>query len=108
MQYVQRYNLKPNKAGEYQEWLAKNATLLANEAPEGWTYLGTWFTVREFGRYDCESRWELTDYSALGSGFGSEAYQKAWLQAAELFDLSEHGDTALMKSAADVMIMKGV
>ena len=108
MQYVTRYSLKPAKAGAFRQWLSDNATLLAKEAPEGWTYLGTWFTVRGLGRYDCESRWELTDYSALGAGFGTEAYQNAVLAFLEFVDTSIPGEATLMKSTTDIAIPKGM
>lgn len=107
MQYVQRYNLKPGKAGEYRQWLAEHAALLAKEAPPGWTYLGTWFTVHGLGQHQCETRWELTDYSALNPNFGTEAYQAAWLKIMDWFDPAQHGDTTLMKSAAEIAIQKG-
>lgn len=107
MQYVQRFNLKPGKAGAFQQWLSDNSRLLAEGAPEGWTYVGTWFTVRNFGQYDCEVRWELADYDALGSGFGTEALQMAWLESWDLIDWSQRGETYLMKSASDVQVMPG-
>jgi hypothetical protein len=107
MQYNQRYSLILYKGGEFRQWLANNATLLAKNAPEGWTYLGTWFTVRGFGKHDCETRWELTDYNALGADFGTEAFQKAMLEWFDFVELSIPGDTALMKSATDVDILKG-
>jgi hypothetical protein len=72
-----------------------------------WTYVGTWFTVRGFGQYDCEVRWELADYAALGSGFGTEAFQQAMLEAQEYIDSSRGGETYLMKSAADIRMQKG-
>jgi hypothetical protein len=107
MQYIQRANLKPFKAAAFQQWLLDNASLLAEHAPEGWTYVGTWFTVRGFGQYDCEVRWELADYAALGSGFGTEAFQQAMLEAQEYIDSSRGGETYLMKSAADIRMQQG-
>ncbi len=106
MQYVERYNLKPNKAGAYREWLQQHEEMLTKEGPEGWKYLGTWFTVRGFGQHDCETRWELPDYSALGAGFGSEALQAAWAEIMDWFETAQYSAT-LMKSAAEVLIQKG-
>jgi hypothetical protein len=106
MQYIERYNLQPTKAGAYREWLLKHEELLAKEGPEGWKYLGTWFTVRGFGQHECETRWELADYSALGAGFGSQAYQDAWAEIMDWFDPAQYR-AMLMKNAADVAIQKG-
>jgi hypothetical protein len=62
MQYVFRYSIKPDRCGEYQQWLEANTNGGTQNA--GWTYLGTWFDLMGFGQYDYESRWEL---NALGS-----------------------------------------
>jgi hypothetical protein len=106
MQYIQRFNLKPRKSGEFRDWLKTNDQLLRNGQPEGWTYLGTWFTVRNFGHYDCEMRYELQEYAALGANFGSEALQKAFLDIMDWF-AETPGETTLMKSAEEVIIMEG-
>ncbi len=103
MQYIQRYSLKQNQAAPYRQWLLQDAGEATKGAPAGWVYLGTWFTVRGFGHYDCETRWELADYSALGAGAGSEAFEKALQQAAEFIDFSRGGETCLMKSAEDLV-----
>lgn len=104
MQYVQRFSLNPSKWGECRQWFSDNAVLLAKEAPEGWTYLGTWFTVRGLGRYDCEVRWELTDYSALPS-FGTDAFEAAVVAALlEFINSSIPIETTLMKSSTDVRL----
>jgi hypothetical protein len=107
MQYIQRASLKVHQAGKYQQWLVENEPLIAQNAPAGWTYVGTWFTVRGFGRYDCEVRWELDDYAALGSDFGNEVFQKAMMEGFEFFDPAQGGETYLMKSAGDIHIMQG-
>lgn len=59
MQQIYRYHLRPGKAEAYQNWLKKNDRTFRESAPEGQTYLGTGFTVQEFGVYEAESRWEL-------------------------------------------------
>jgi hypothetical protein len=65
------------------------------------------FTVRGFGQFDCEIRWELADYAALESGFGAATFQQALLETQEYIDSSGGGETYLMKSAADVLVQKG-
>jgi len=106
MQYINRFNVLPHKSEAFRECLKKNDKLLHEGMPEGWQYLGTWCTVRNFGRYDCEMRFELDDYAALGADFGSDALQQAWL---EIFDFiaPNQGETYLMKSSEDIIIMKG-
>jgi hypothetical protein len=106
MQYIQRFNVLPHKSEAFRDWLKANDKMLRNEQPKGWRYLGAWFTVHGFGQYDCEIRYEIDDYASLGAGFGSETLQKAW---GEIFDAlaPNQGETVLMKSAGEVMIMKG-
>jgi hypothetical protein len=107
MQYISRYQLKPLKGTEFQEWLLENESLIAENSPEGWSYLGTWFTVRGFGKFDCETRYEIDDYGALGAGFGNETYQRLMREWMEFADMTQTGETYLMKSIADVRIMQG-
>ena len=106
MQYINRFNVLPHKSEAFRDWLKKNDKLLHEGMPEGWQYLGTWFTVRGFGRYDCEMRYELDDYATLGGDFGSDALQLAWLEILDSFAPNQ-GETYLMKSAEDILIMKG-
>ncbi len=108
MQYIQRYNLKRGKAGEARDWLLEHAQALADNAPEGWTYLGTWITCRGFGQFNCETRWELKDYAALGGDFGNETFQKLALEWwMDYTDPTRGGERYLMKSVADIAIMDG-
>jgi hypothetical protein len=106
MQYINRFNVLPHKSEEFRDWLQKNDKLLHHGNPQGWKYLGAWFTVRNFGRYDCEMRWELDDYAALGEGFGSDALQQAWREIFDAFAPNQ-GETYLMKSSEEVFIMEG-
>jgi hypothetical protein len=106
MQYIQRFSLKPHKAGEFRDWLKKNDQTLREGQPKGWTYLGTWFTVLGFGHYDVEMRYELQDYAVMGTGFGSEALQKAFVEVMDMGS-DEPMETYLMKSAEEVRIMEG-
>jgi hypothetical protein len=106
MQYIMRYHLKPLKAPEFQKWLLENEPLIAENEREGWTYLGTWFTVRGLGRYGCETRWELDDYAALGAGWGNETTQRLTREWIEFVDQSRDGETYLMKSTSDVSVFE--
>lgn len=107
MQYVTRYHLKPNTSFAYRQWILANRNTIVDNAPEGWKYLGTWFTVRSFGRFQCVDRWEIEDYSALGAGFGNEVFQNLYREAMEkYFDLSRDAEAQLLKSAEDVSIFE--
>jgi hypothetical protein len=107
MQRIDRYYLKPGKAEAYLGWLKKNDQVFRDHAPEGQTYLGTWFTVQGFGDYDVESRWELEDYAALGGGFGDHEFQAAMNEWDEYADTSRPQQSVLMKSEDDVRILEG-
>lgn len=100
MEYIVRYSLKPQKSGEYRQWLLDNEARLKSAVPEGWTYLGTYFTVRGFGNNHCETRWELKNYGALDSR--SEAQDQL---SREIFEFI-HDDIpltgTLLKSASEV------
>ena len=106
MQYVIRYQLGPKQSAAYRSWVLENESALRENAPEGWTYLGTWFTVRGFGHYDCESRWELDGYDSLGAGWGNETYQGLMKEWMEFIDQSRTGETYLMKSASEVSVFE--
>jgi hypothetical protein len=63
--YVLRYNLRSGAAAEYAQWLADRANVRSQQA--GWTYVGTFFDVMGFGRYDYETRWELNDHGSVST-----------------------------------------
>lgn len=77
MEIAYRFNIKEKKAGEYIQHIIDNERILREQAPEGWTYRGTFFTVQGLGEYDCEQRWELDSYAHLGTGWG---HDEAWDQ----------------------------
>jgi hypothetical protein len=108
MEYVYRHSIKPGKAVEYRDWLAKNHQIMKDHASEGWSYLGTWFDVRGFGSHDAESRWEIDDYSALGAGFGDEEMMTLLGEFfSEFVDHTHKPEAVLLKSASDVQIAAG-
>ncbi len=107
MQYIVRYDVAPNQAAEFKQWLLDNDQALRDHQPDGWEYLGTWFTVMGFGRHHVESRFEVADYADLGSGFGDEELQKLQLEWFDFVEAGIPGETYLMKSATDVQVMAG-
>ncbi len=109
MQYIMRFNPLPKKAGAFREWLQKNAAGIGENQAEGWKYLGTWFTVRGFGKFTCETRWELTDYAALGADDpGNETAEKLNQEWYDFVDLAGAFEVCLMKSDADILIAPGL
>jgi hypothetical protein len=103
-----RFRIKPGKMGAFVEWTKKQEAD-PPQAPEGWTYKGTYFVVQGFGDFDVEARWELTDYSALGPGdTGSQEWQESNKEFfAEFYDDRFPTQQALMKSADDVYVPEG-
>jgi hypothetical protein len=83
----------------------ENETAFAESTPEGWTYLGTWGIVYQFGQYDFETRYELDDYASLGVGFGSEAQQRLMIEWMEFVDQARPGESCLMKRVSDLTIL---
>ena len=61
--YVLRYNLRPDAAAEYKQWLAEHTGARSEQA--GWTYVGTFFDVMGIDGYDYESRWELNGHGSV-------------------------------------------
>ncbi len=106
MQHISRYDVKPNRAGEYQQWLQKNEGAIRDNSVEGWEYVGTWFTVQGFGSYQAETRWEVADYAALGAGWGNDEFVRLYKEWFEFLDDRRPAETYLMKSAADVAILE--
>lgn len=107
MEYVLRYDVKPRSSTEFRQWLADNEENMARHAPEGWTYLGTWFTVRSFGDYTNETRWHIDDYSALGSGFGDSENVEMLQEWMELIDRNRPFQAVLYKDTSEVEILPG-
>jgi hypothetical protein len=108
MQYIVRFYVLPGKANDMKAWLEENEAAYAQNAPEGWTYLGTWGSVRFFGVYDFESRWELEDYATLGEGWGNETFQRLQQEWLEFIDQARPMRADLMKSVSVINIFPGM
>ncbi len=104
MEYIVRFRLKPKKAGEFRQCLLDNHAKLETAIPEGWKYLGTYFTVRGFGDHQCESRWEIANYGALDHSFTDPIHR----EVSEFIDESYPMTSTLLKSVADVREMSRV
>ena len=107
MEYVLRYDVKPERATEFRAWITENEGDLAAHAADGWTYRGTYFTVRGFGDYSNETRWQIDDYAALGAGFGDENNVRLTREWMDYVDQTRPFQATLYKSAGDVVILPG-
>jgi len=65
MLYFQNFNIKENKATEFQKFIKNNEKTFTEHAPKGWKYMGTYFYVLGFGPYVAATLWECTDYADL-------------------------------------------
>ena len=63
MLWIINFNLKENKMKEYQKFIKENEKTLAEHAPKGWKYMGTYFYVLGFGPYHAAVIWECSDYA---------------------------------------------
>jgi len=62
---IYNFNVKEHKVKELQKFVQENQKTLAEHAPKGWKYLGTYFYVMGFGSYHGAVLWEITDYADL-------------------------------------------
>jgi hypothetical protein len=107
MQYVLRYDIEPGRNAEFRDWVRTNHAALQEHAAEGWHYVGTYFTVRSFGDYSVESRWDLDDYGALGSGWGDETGVRLTTEWFGFVDQRRPFQAGLYKDANEVDVLPG-
>ncbi len=107
MEIIYQFNLKEGKTGEYVEFVAKNEQKLKELSPEGWTYLGTFFTVQALGEYDVQQRWDIADYDSLGKSWGfDETYDRLIVEGISYIKDAEVRAT-VVKSADEVKTLSG-
>lgn len=108
VQIIFRGSLREKKASAYREWEMKNRKALQSHAPKGWTYAGTYFTVYGIGKYDVESRWDLSSYAALDAARSheDETWNRLNVETSEYFEPTIPGETSIMRSAEDVKILE--
>ncbi|MGI9609471.1 MAG: hypothetical protein ACR2NL_04165 [Acidimicrobiia bacterium] len=107
MQYIFRYHIHPGRSEEFVAWLGDNEATMAQHTPDGWSYVGTWFTVRGFGSYAAESRWDIANYAALDVGWGDEVHLGLLQDFMAFTDQSRPSEAALMKSTSQVITLPG-
>lgn len=110
MYYVTSYNLKENKASEYQQWLQSDEAkelFTAVEQETGWRYIETYWAIMGFGDYDCEDWWEVPDWSNFDTIRGSEASDRLFARFNELnfSDSSGPSSTRMLRTNSDVRVV---
>jgi len=63
MLFIVNYNIKEHKNTEFKKFIKENEKALAEHAPKGWKYMGTYFYVLGFGPYQAAAFWECSDYA---------------------------------------------
>ncbi len=105
MQITYRYNIKEGRAGEYAKLVIDSEQMLRDKSADGWTYVGTFFTVQGLGEFDVEQRWEIADYANLGNAWGHDAEFDALIaKALDFFD--GRVNTTVAKTADEVVILE--
>ncbi len=103
MEYIIRFDLKEGKARAFVQWLKDNREAFESSSPEGWSYGGTFFVVRSFGDYTCETRWNLSHYGAMDATNppGFEHLVDEWTD----FAATNSVRAALLKGVDEVIMM---
>lgn len=108
LEYVYRFSVRPGRMGEFLAFLDKHEPGFDEHGADDWHYQGSRFVVRGFGSYDCEMRWTIDDYSALGSGFGDEENVKMLAEFfGEFVDHTNRPEAVLMKTRDVLSIAEG-
>ncbi len=102
---VFNFNLKQYKATEYQKWIKENEKSMAEHAPKGWKYMGTYFYVLGFGPYTGATFWEISDYADFDSLRNHD--DPIWIKLLEQsieFGTPEPTPSWLLREAGDTII----
>jgi hypothetical protein len=63
MLWIQNFNIKENRMRELQKFVKENEKTMAEHAPKGWKYMGTYFYALLLGSYTGASFWECSIYA---------------------------------------------
>jgi len=80
MLYIMNFNLKEYRHTEFQKFIKENEKTLAEHAPKGWKYMGTYFYVLGFGPHNAAQFWECSDYADFDTARKHEDYDPTWLE----------------------------
>ena len=73
-QKIVHFNVKEGQNNAFREWILKHQDAFAKSLPDGWKYLGCYFTVFHMGRREWQIRYEI---DALAAYDTLRAYQNA-------------------------------
>lgn len=105
MFYVGSHDLKEGRILEFQGWLKRNSKKLADHAPPGWRYRGTYMAVLGFGTHDVTTVWELKDYADFDKLRTHEDPVWARLVAEEAgFHVQGSGQSVLLRAVGDTLV----
>jgi hypothetical protein len=101
------YFLKPEKAGEYKNWLnSKEAKTIAKaiEKETGFKYLATYFPILGLGEYDVEDWMAAPDWASADKIRGSKGWARWTEKTWGMVDQSRTFRTRVMRTATDVKV----
>lgn len=104
MQLVMRNNVKDDGISAFIEWVKANRQAMEDNAPEGWSYAGTFVTVYGMGTHEIEVRWDLDGYGALEPGNSNEAWNDLVKESQQFFT-GGTGQSSLVKGVDDVVVI---
>lgn len=107
MLYITGGDLKEGRAGEFKEWVQENEEALAESAPDGWTYRGSYFAVHNMGPFDAGVMWEIEKYGDLDTAREhDDETQENLIREAQDFLMSGSGETIILREAGDTHIVE--
>jgi len=105
MLWIMNFNLKEYKLKEFQKFIKENEKTIAEHAPKGWKYMGTYFYVLGFGPYHAATLWECSDYADFDTyrNHDDPTWLKLMKQSME-FGTPEPTPAWLLREAGDTKI----
>ena len=105
MLWIINFNLKEYKTKEYQKFIKGNEKTIAEHAPKGWKYMGTYFYVLGFGPHTAAQFWEFSDYADFDilRNHDDPTWLKLMKQSME-FGTPEPSPAWLLREAGDTKI----
>jgi len=103
--WISNFNIKEYRMKEFQRFIKENEKTLAEHAPKGWKYMGTYFYVLGFGPYMGAIFWECSDYADFDTWRKHD--DPTWLKLMEQsmeFGTPEPAPAWLLREAGDTRI----